>query len=55
LSPTEYKLSLTDLYTALAYYYDHREEIDQALRADAAFVAQLRNHTPSRLKARLGG
>ena len=52
---TEYGLSLADVYAVLAYYYDHREEIDQAIRADEAFVAELRKHTPSRLKARLGG
>jgi uncharacterized protein (DUF433 family) len=52
---TEYGLSLADVYAALAYYYDHREEIDRAIRADEAFVAELRKHTPSRLKARLGG
>lgn len=29
---TEYDLSLADVYAALAYYYDHREKIDQAIR-----------------------
>jgi uncharacterized protein (DUF433 family) len=52
---SEYGLSLADVYAALAYYYDHREEIDQAIGADEAFVTELRNRTPSKLKARLGG
>ena len=51
---TEYGLSLADVYAALAYYYDHREEIDQTIRADEAFVNALRQRTPSKLKARLG-
>jgi uncharacterized protein (DUF433 family) len=52
---TEYDLSLADVYAALAYYYDHREEIDQAIRADEEFVAELRKRIPSKLSARLGG
>ena len=52
---TEYGLSLSDVYAALTYYYDHRAEIDQAIRTDEAFAAELRSRTPSRLKARLGG
>ena len=51
---SEYGLSLVDIYAALAYYYDHREEIGQAIKADEAFVNALRQHTPSKLKARLG-
>ena len=52
---TEYGLSLADVSAALAYYYDHREEIDQAIRADEAFVNALRLRIPSKLRARLGG
>src|SRR2546427_5547902 len=52
---TEYGLSLADVYAALAYYYDHREEIDRAIRADEEFIAELRKRTPSKLKTRLGG
>ena len=36
---TEYGLSLADVYAALAYYYDHREEIDR--RSE-----QMRNSSP---------
>jgi len=52
---TEYGLSLSDVYAALAYYYDHREEIDRAMRADEEFIAALRKRTPSNLRAKLGG
>ena len=52
---TEYDLSLADVYAALAYYYDHREEIDRTIAEDEAFVAAMRASTPSRLRARLTG
>src|SRR5947207_16006379 len=52
---TAYRVSLADVYAALAYYYDHREEVDQAIRADDAFVTELRQRTPSKLKALIGG
>ncbi len=47
---TEYGLSLADVYAALAYYYDHREEIDRMIQADAAVVAELRQRIPSKLR-----
>lgn len=52
---TDYGLTLADVYAALAYYYDHREEIDASIRADEAFVAELRKRTPSKLKEKIGG
>lgn len=51
---TEYGLSLADVYAALAYYYDHREEIDRTVREDEEFIAQLRRDTPSILREMLG-
>jgi uncharacterized protein (DUF433 family) len=50
-----HELTLGDVYAALAYYHDHRSAIDEAMRADDALVAALRQQIPSRLKARLGG
>ena len=47
---TAYDLTLAEVYAALAYYYDHRDEIDAMIRADDAFVAELRSRTPSKLK-----
>jgi uncharacterized protein (DUF433 family) len=52
---TEYDLSLADVYAALAYYYDHREEVDRGMRADEKLVSKLRKRIPSKLKAKLGG
>ncbi len=46
----EYDLTLADVYAALAYYYDHRAEIDASIRKDEALVAQLRERTPSKLR-----
>lgn len=59
LSPDEiassYDLTLDDVYAALAYYHDHRAEIEAAMCADDALIAELRQRIPSRLKARLDG
>ena len=38
------------MYAALAYYYDHREEIDRAIRADEELIAELRRRIPSKLR-----
>ena len=35
-------LTLSDVHAALAYYYDHRDELDQDIREDEKFVEQLR-------------
>lgn len=50
---TEYELPLADVYAALAYYFDHREEIDASIREGQAFAEALREHTPSKLKQKL--
>ncbi len=52
---SEYGLTLADVYAALAYYHDHRAEIDAAIRADEAFVAALRESTPSKVPEKLRG
>ena len=52
---TAYDLTLGDVYAALAYYHDHREEIDAAMQADADLVAELRARTPTKLQAHLRG
>lgn len=36
------QLSLADVYAALAYYHDHRDEIDCQIREDDEFVARMR-------------
>ncbi|HLG16107.1 MAG TPA: DUF433 domain-containing protein [Blastocatellia bacterium] len=49
----EYDLTLADVYAALAYYFDHREEVDQSIAESAAFVEALRQTTPSKLIQKL--
>lgn len=39
-------LTLGEVYSALAYYWDHRVEIEQAIQGDAEYVRQLRANTP---------
>ena len=48
----EYDLSLSDIYAALAFYYDHRDEINQSIRESEAFVEQLREQIPSKINGR---
>jgi uncharacterized protein (DUF433 family) len=50
---SEYDLSLSDVYAALAYYHDHRAEIDQSIRDERAFVEGLQRMTPSKLPEKL--
>lgn len=62
MSPDEiaatYKLSLADVYAALAYYHDHREEIRERMRADEDFAESCRLYhdlgTAERRSARAG-
>lgn len=39
-------ITLADVHAALAYYWDHRDEIEHAIAEDHAFVQELRrSHT----------
>lgn len=49
---TEYDLELADVYAALTYYFDHRVEIDKAIRDGEEFAEELRKGMPSKLVAR---
>ena len=49
------QLSLADVYAALAYYHDHREEIDRQIREDEQFVAQMKGQSGPGLLDRLRG
>lgn len=49
----EYDLKLASIYAALAYYYDHRTEIEHQIEEDEAFVAAFRQQNPSKLQAKL--
>jgi uncharacterized protein (DUF433 family) len=50
---TEYDLTLADIYAALAYYYDHRSEIDGAIKDSEALVEKLRQQIPSKIIQKL--
>jgi uncharacterized protein (DUF433 family) len=50
---TEHDLSLAEIHASLAYYFDHRQEIDQAIEKSEAFVEALRQKQPSKLKTKL--
>ena len=50
---TEYDLTLADVYAALAYYFDHREEIDRRIAEDHGFAEALRARTPSKRSQKL--
>ena len=41
----EYDLTQAGVYAALAYYFDHRAEIERSLKEGAAFVKALRRRT----------
>ena len=46
-------ISLSDLHSALAYYFDHVQEIQEEMRADEAFVEEFRRNHPSLLDSKL--
>jgi hypothetical protein len=49
----EYGLTLADVHVALAYYFDHRPDIDKDMADGQAFAESLRQATPSKLKQKL--
>ena len=46
-------ITLADVHAALSYYYDHREEIQEEIRAERALAEEFRRDTPSALQAKL--
>lgn len=50
----EYDLALADIYAALAYYFAHREKIDQSIREGQEAVRQLRAQSTSPLEEKRG-
>ncbi len=49
------QFTLADVYASLAYYHDHREEIDQQIRDDDEFVAQMKAQNGPEILDRLRG
>jgi uncharacterized protein (DUF433 family) len=46
-------LTLADVYAALAYYWDHRDEIERAIAEERAFAEELRRSAASPLATKL--
>ena len=49
LIAAELDLGLAEIYSALAYYFDHRQAIDASIAADDALALALAQRTPSKL------
>lgn len=49
----QYELSMASVYAAMAYYFDHREEIDSRTDEENEQVEILRQSHPSRLQEKL--
>jgi len=50
---SEYDLSLGDVYAELAYYFDHRAEIQRQVGRDRRFVAALKRQSRSLVQSKL--
>ena len=50
---SDYDITLADVYAALAYYFDHQNEIDQSLEESRAFVNALRQKSSSKLPQKM--
>jgi uncharacterized protein (DUF433 family) len=60
LSPDEIaelypSITLADVHAALAYYFDHWEEIEAELQRETNIVAAMKVQYPSKLREKLGG
>ncbi|MDQ3930475.1 MAG: DUF433 domain-containing protein [Chloroflexota bacterium] len=49
----EYNLTLSDVYAALAYYFDHIDEVDRQIAEDDLFAETLRQQSSSLVKQKL--
>jgi uncharacterized protein (DUF433 family) len=49
----KYNLSLAEVHAALAYYYDHKTEIDGLIDQDDAVVEAFKRDNPSKLQEKL--
>jgi uncharacterized protein (DUF433 family) len=48
-----FDLPLAAVYAAMAYYYDHKNEIDQSLEEEEALAEAFKRDNPSRLREKL--
>lgn len=51
----DYGLSLAEVHAALAYYFDHRDEIEISIQAGQELVEAMRRTNPSLVKQKLYG
>lgn len=49
----KYDLSLASVYAAMAYYFDHRDEIDRRMAEEDECVQALKHNQPSKLQQKL--
>ncbi|HVG00852.1 MAG TPA: DUF433 domain-containing protein, partial [Chloroflexia bacterium] len=49
----DYELTLADVYAALAYYFDHRDDIDRDIRESEMLVETLRKSIPGKLEQKV--
>jgi uncharacterized protein (DUF433 family) len=49
----KYQLSLASVHAAMAFYYDHREEIDQRIKEASTLAEAMRPNHPSLLQSKL--
>ena len=48
-----YDLPIAGVYAAMAYYYDHKDEIDRSLDEEEALAEAFKQNNPSRLREKL--
>jgi uncharacterized protein (DUF433 family) len=48
-----YRLPLAAVYAAMAYYFEHKAQIDRQIEEDDAYVEAMRHNAPSKLNAKL--
>ena|SRR6185436_3823833 len=48
-----YDLPIAGVYAAMAYYYDHKDEIDHSLDEEEALAEAFKQNNPSRLREKL--
>ncbi len=50
---TEYNLDLAAVHAALAYYFDHRVEMDEAIEQRDRFLRRIIDKTPSKIDRKI--
>ena len=48
-----YDLPMASVYAAMAYYYDHKNEIDRSLDEEESLAEAFKQNNPSRLREKL--